>query len=128
MEKETMIANVRKMMQYADEKMKGVVKEDVCLMIECDSYHYIKFAFYPYKQGSCIEFGSWGGTYERMFADVAAVHGGWCGGEKVYTYEKVPSYVTRINMMRLAMIKWQNIKNAIEVAVAKEYAINNFVI
>ena len=128
MEKETMIANVRKMMQYADEKMKGVVNEDVCLMIECDSYHYIKFAFYPYKQGSCIEFGSLDGTYERMFADVAAVHGGWCGGEKVYTYEKVPSYVTRSDMMRLAMIKWQDIKNAIEVAVAKEDAINNFVL
>ena len=128
MEKETMIANVRKMMQYADEKMKGVVNEDVCLMIECDSYHYIKFAFYPNEQGSCIEFGSWGGTYDRMFADVATEYGGRCGGEKVYTYEKVPSYVTRINMMRLAMIKWQNIKNAIEVAVAKEDAINNFVL
>ena len=70
MEKETMIANVRKMMQYADEKMKGVVNEDVCLTLERDPYHYIKFAFYPNKQGSCIEFGSWGGTYERMFADV----------------------------------------------------------
>ena len=128
MEIETMIANVRKMMQYADEKMKGVVKEDVCLTLERSSYHYIKFAFYPNKQGSCIEFGSWGGTNDRMFADVAPEYGGWCGGEKVYTYEKVPCYVTRSDMMRLAMIKWQDIKNAIEVAVAKEDAINNFVL
>lgn len=118
MEKETMIANVRKMMQYADEKMKGVIKEDVCIMLERDFYHYIKFAFYPEKQGSCIEFGFFGGTYCRMFAYVATEYGGCCG-EKVYTYEKVPSYVTRIDMMRLAMIKWQDIKNYIEVAVAK---------
>ena len=128
MEKETMIANVCKMMQYADEKMKGVVEEDVCLTLESSPYHYIKFAFYPNKQGSCIEFGSWGGTYERMFADVATEYGGWCGGEKVYTYEKVHPCVTRRDMMRLAMIKWQDIKNAIEVAVEKEDAINNFVL
>ena len=128
MEKETMIANVRKMMQYADEKMKGVVKEDVCLTLESSPYHYIKFAFYPYKQGSCIEFGSWCGTYDRMFADEATEYGGWCGGETVYAYEKVPSYVARSDMMRLAIIKWQDIKNAIEVAVAKEDAINNFVL
>ena len=128
MEKETMIANVRKMMQYADEKMKGVVKEDVYLTLERSPYHYIKFAFYPNKQGSCIEFGSWGGTYDRMFADVATEYGGWCGGEKVYTYEKVHSYVTRSDMMRLALIRWQDIKNAIGVAVAKEDAINNFVL
>ena len=128
MEKETMIANVRKMMQYADEKMKDVVKEDVCLTIERSPYHYIKFAFYPNKQGPCIGFGPWGGPYDRRFADVGTDYGGWCGGEKVYTYEKVPSYVTRSDMMRLAMIKWQDIKNAIEVAVAKEDAINNFVL
>ena len=97
-------------------------------MLERSPYHYIKFAFYPDKQGSCIEFGSWGGTYDRMFADVSTEHGGWCGGEKVYTYEKVPSYVTRDDMMRLAMIKWQDIKNAIEVSVAKEDAINNFIL
>ena len=83
MEKETMIANVRKMMQYADEKMKGVVEEDVFLMLECDSYHYIKFAFYPNEQGSCIEFGPWGVSYDRMFADVATEYGGWCGNERV---------------------------------------------
>ena len=123
-----MIANVRKMMKCADEKMKGVVEEEVCLMLERSPYHYIKFAFYPDKQGSCIEFGSWCGTYERMFADIATEYGGWCGGERVYKYEKVPSYVTRSDMMRLAMIKWQDIKNAIEVAVAKEEAINNFVL
>ena len=128
MEKETMIANVRKMMQYADEKMKGVVEEEVCLMLERDPYHYIKFAFYPDKQGSCIEFGSWGGTYDRMFADVATEYGGGCGGETVYSYEKVYPHITRSDMMRLAMIKWQDIKNAIEVAVAKEDAINNFVL
>ena len=116
------------MMKCADEKMKGVVEEEVCLMLERSPYHYIKFAFYPDKQGSCIEFGSWGGTYDRMFADVATEYGGWCGGEKVYTYEKVPSYVTRSDMMRLAIIKWIGIKNAIEVAVAKEDAINNFVL
>lgn len=128
MEKETMIANVRKMMQYADEKMKGVVEEEVFLNLECDSYHYIKFAFYPNNQGSCIEFGTWSGTYDRMFADVATEYGGWCGDERVYSYEKVPQYVTRSDMMRLSMIKWKDIKNAIEVAVAKEDAINNFVL
>lgn len=128
MEKETMIANVRKMMKYADEKMKGVVNEDVCITLERDSHFYIKFAFYPNEQGSCIEFGSWCGSYGRMFADVATEYGGWCGCERVYSYEKVPSYVTRSDMMRLAMIKWQDIKNAIEVAVAKEGAINNFVL
>lgn len=128
MEKETMIANVRKMMQYADEKMKGVVEEEVCLNLECDSYPYIKFAFYPNKQGACIEFVPWGGSYDRMFAYVATEYGGWYGDERVYSYEKVPSYVTRSDMMRLAMIKWQDIKNAIEVAVAKEDAINNFVL
>ena len=128
MEKETMIANVRKMMQYADEKMKGVVNEDVCLTLERDSHYYTKFAFYPNEQGSCIEFGSWCGSYDRMFADVATEYGGWCGCERVYSYEKVPSYVTRSDMMRLAMIKWKYIKNAIEVAVAKEDAINNFVL
>ena len=128
MEKETMIANVRKMMKCADEKMKGVVEEEVCLMLERSPYHYIKFAFYPDKQGSCIEFGSWGGSYGRMFADVATEYGGWCGDERVYSYEKVPSYVTRNDMMRLAMIKWQDIKNAIEVSVAKEDAIDNFIL
>ena len=123
-----MIANVRKMMQYADEKMKGVVMEDVCLTLEDSPYHYIKFAFYPNKQGSCIEFGSWGGTYIRMFADEATEYGGWCGGETVYSYEKVYPHITRSDMMRLAMIRWQDIKNAIEVAIAKEDAINNFVL
>ena len=126
MEKTTMIENIRKMMQYADEQMKGFIKEDVNLMLERSPYHYIKFAFYPHKQGSCIEFGSWGGAYDRMFANVATEYGGWCGAERVYKYPEVHPCVIRSDMMRVAMLKWQEIKNAIATAVKKEDIINNF--
>lgn len=122
-----MINNVRDMMKYADEKMKGIVKEDIELELEWSPYHYIKFAFYP-RQGSCIEFGSHGGTYTRMFTDKVTDYGGCVGGEDVYTYENAPSYATREDMMRAGMLNWKQIKNCISSAVEKENAIDNFVL
>ncbi len=126
MEKTEMIKNVRAMMDFADKKMKGVVKEDITYQLEWSPYHYIKFAFYPNKQGSCIEFGSHGGTYTRLFANITTRHGGWCGGEEVCSYEQTNRFVLRDDMMRAAMLQWGAIKDCISRAVEKENAIDNF--
>lgn len=127
MEKETMIKNVRDMMRYADDKMKGIVKEDVEFEIEHSAYHYVKFAFYQ-TQGSCIEIGSHGKSYSRLFADMVTDYGGWCGGENVFTYDNAPSYAVRENAMRASMLSWGEIKKRIALAVEKENLIDNFVL
>ena len=129
MEKEEMIKNIRNMMRYADDKMKSVVKEEVKLMLERDAFSYIMFHFIPKSSrawGACIEFGSWGGTYNRLYADQTEEYGGWCGASRVESYENTPQHVTRDDMMRMGMIMWGKIKERIEEALAKELAIDNF--
>lgn len=121
-----MIKNVRAMMAFADEQMIGVVKEEVTLRLKSDAYHYIDFKFYPPSKGACIEFGSWGNTYTRLYANKTEDYGGWVGGSKIRTYEESPAYILRDDMMRLAMLKWSNIKDSIARAIQTENAINNF--
>lgn len=125
MEKAEMIKNVRAMMEFADKQMKGVVKEEFELLLERTAYHYIKFLFRP-KQGACIAFGDWSRSYERMFADFTTYYGGWCGEEDIFNYDNTPNHITRDDMMRLAMLRWNDIKEAIQQAIDKEKAIDNF--
>lgn len=135
---EKLVKNAIAMCEYANKKMMGVVKTDIVVNTEWSPYHHCDFKFFP-KKGACIEFGCHGGTYQRIFADKVTEYGGWCGDENVYTKVEgsimfvdgkrakvAPDHLFREDMIRAAMIKWEQVKTAISNAVANEKFIDEF--
>lgn len=129
MKKETMIENVCKMMQYADEQLKNFVTEGFNMTLEGNAFGCIAFVFDPQK-GSCIVHTApfYGRCYTRLYANHKDIDEGLHG-----RCDHNASYKEGINAkeertIRAAMLKWNEIKERIKCAVIEQEQINNFVL